>query len=290
MQVAYVGLGAMGRPMAANLAAAFDTLVWNRTGHVAEQHAVEHGSTAVSDLAGLAGADVVCTCLPTDAEVAAVAETLGPALRDGAVWIDFTSADPAGSRDVAATLAGFGVDYLDAPVSGGTDGAKAGTLTVMVGGDAAVLARVAHVLDVLASRVVHVGPVGAGMAVKAVNNAILAANLWAATEGFAALKAAGVPTATALEVVNTASGRSYVTDRLFPERIVNRAFPRTFALGLLAKDVSLALSVVAEHRLDAPVLELARALTDQAVDELGFEVDHAELVRVVEQATGLELT
>lgn len=289
MRIAYLGLGAMGRPMAANLAARFDTRVWNRTGAVAEQHAQAHGTTAVADLLDLADADVVCTCLPTTVEVEAIARVLAPALAEGTVWLDHTSGDPQQARDLAASLAADGVDYLDAPVSGGTSGAEAGALTVMVGGDADALATVGDVLDAVAGRVVHVGPSGAGMAVKAVNNALLAASLWAGAEGFAALEKAGVPTSVALEVVNASSGRSNATEHLFPQRVVTREFPNTFALSLLAKDVGLARATLDAAGVDGPVLHLVDRLTAEAAEAIGGDVDHTELVRVVEQAAGVEL-
>lgn len=289
MDIAYLGLGAMGAPMAATLAAAGPVQVWNRTASVAEQHAATHGSTAVAELSELADADVVCSCLPTDVEVAAVAAVLGPRLRPGTVWLDHTSGAPTGARDVATRLAAFGVDYLDAPVSGGTDGAAAGTLTVMVGGDADTLASVRAVLDVVAGRVVHVGDVGAGMAVKAVNNALLAASLWAASEGLTALSAQGVDPAAALEVIAASSGRSFATERLIPERVLPGTFPKTFALALLAKDVTLARGVLDDVELAAPLLHLVDRLTAAASSELGPDADHTELVRIVEQAAGVEL-
>jgi 3-hydroxyisobutyrate dehydrogenase len=289
VQVGYLGLGAMGRPMAANLAARFPTTVWNRTTAVAEQHAAAHGTTVAVDLADLAGVDVVCTCLPTDVEVAAVARALGPALRPGTVWLDHTSGAPAGSRDVAAALAANDVAYLDAPVSGGTAGAERGELTVMVGGDEEELERVGAVLDAVAARVVHVGPVGSGMAVKAVNNALLAAGLWAAAEGLAALQAAGVDASRALEVVNASSGRSFATEVLVAERVVTRTFPRTFALALLAKDVGIAREVLAEQGVDGRVLALVDELTADASRTLGPDADHVELVRTIEAAVGVEL-
>lgn len=289
MRIAYIGLGAMGRPMAANLATRFDTTVWNRTAAVARDHAEAHGTTAVEDLLDLADADVVCTCLPTTVEVEAVARVLAPALGEGTVWLDHTSGDPQQARDLAALLGSEGVDYLDAPVSGGTNGAEAGALTVMVGGDADALAQVRDVLDAVASRVVHVGPSGAGMAVKAVNNAMLAASLWAAAEGFAALEKAGVPTSVALDVVNASSGRSNATENLFPQRVVTRAFPNTFSLALLAKDVGLARATLDAGGVDAPVLHLVDRLTADAAESLGGDVDHTELVRMVERAAGVEL-
>ena len=289
MRVAYLGLGAMGRPMAANIAARWPTILWNRTTAVAVELAAAHGGTAATSLEEVAAAEVVCSCLPTDVEVAAVAEVLAPALRPGTVWVDHTSGDPAGSRDVARLLEGHGVGYLDAPVSGGTDGAAAATLTVMVGGDVEDLEQVRPVLETVASRIVHVGPVGTGMAVKAVNNALLAASLWAAAEGLVALTAAGVDPAAALEVIGSSSGRSFATQRLLPERVLTRAFPRTFALPLLAKDVRLAAGVLEDGGIDGPVLRLVEQLTAAAAADLG-DADHVELVRLVERAAGVEIS
>ena len=288
-EVAFIGLGAMGRPMAANLAGRFPTLVWNRSTSVAAQHATAHGTTAVADLVEVARAQVVCTCLPTDVEVAAVAGVLGPALSPGTVWLDHTSGDPAGARDIAQLLASYDVGYLDAPVSGGTDGAARGALTTMVGGDAADLAAARHVLDAVAARIVHVGEVGAGMAVKAVNNALLATSLWAAAEGLTALAAQGVAPEAALEVIASSSGRSFATETLIPDRVLDRSFPHTFALALLAKDVRLAGSVLAGAGVDGPVLQLVEKLTNAAAIELEG-ADHVELVRVRERAVGVELS
>jgi 3-hydroxyisobutyrate dehydrogenase len=290
MRIGFIGLGAMGRPMAANLAQRFDTRVWNRTGSVAEAHAAEHGSTAVAELTELAAVDMICTCLPTTAEVEAVASVLAPGLAPDTIWIDHTSGDPTATRDLARQLEGAEVDYLDAPVSGGTDGAAAGSLTVMVGGDGEVLDEARPVLDVVAARVVHVGPTGTGMAVKAVNNTLLAASLLAAGEGLTVLRRLGVDAGAALEVINASSGRSFASERLLPERVLTREFPATFALGLLAKDVGLARGVIEEVGVEAPVIELVARLLREATDELSPGVDHSELVRIAERRAGVELT
>lgn len=288
MQVAWIGLGAMGAPMAAHVADGFTTLVWNRTTSVAEEHARRHGGRAVA-LHVAAEASVVLSCLPRTSDVAEVADRCLPHLRAGTVWVDCTSGEPGASRELAARLADHGVDYLDAPVSGGTDGAEAGTLTTMVGGDVAVLDRVRPVLDTFSGRVVHVGPTGAGHAVKAVNNTLLAANLWAAAEGLVALVHQGVPAATALEVVNGSSGRSFATEALIPDRVVTRRFPVTFSLGLLAKDVGIGRAVLDESGVVAPALRQAAELIAAARSELGDEVDHVAAVQLVERWAGAEI-
>jgi len=132
-KVAFIGLGAMGYPMAGHLARRFPTLVWNRTFEKALRHQEEFGSEAVP-LERVAEARVIFTCLPTTREVYEVAEALYPYLREGTYWVDATSGEPEASRRLAERLREKGVTYLDAPVSGGTSGAEAGTLTVMLGG------------------------------------------------------------------------------------------------------------------------------------------------------------
>lgn len=289
MQVAWIGLGAMGRPMAAHLAAEFPTRVWNRTAAVADAHAAQHGSTAVAELTEVADADVVFTCLPTTAEVADVAERLRPHLRSGQVWVDCTSGDPDASRELAAVLAEAGVSYVDAPVSGGTDGAAQGRLTVMLGGDADAVGRIWPVVGAFAVRSVHVGPVGAGHAVKAVNNTLLAANLWAAGEGLAALVRYGVAAETALEVINASSGRSHASQTLIPERVVTREFPVTFTLGLHVKDVGIGQSVLEGAEVPAPVLRVVGEMLRAATAELGGEHDHTAALQITERRSGVEI-
>ncbi len=174
-------------------------------------------------------------------------------------------------------------------MSGGTSGAAAGTLTVMVGGAADDLERARPVLEAFGKKIVHCGPVGAGHAVKAVNNALLAVNLWSAAEGLAALTSAGVDPALALDVINGSSGRSNATENLFPERVLGRAFPRTFRLALLDKDIGIAAEVAREQRVPAPILQLAAELWRVAHAELGEEADHVEVVKVVERWAGTEI-
>lgn len=290
MTVAWIGLGAMGAPMAGRLATEHDTLVWNRTASVAAAHEREHESRAVDDLADVGEADVLFSCLPTTAEVADVVDRLVASLAPDTVWVDCTSGDPAPSRTVAATLADGGIDYLDAPVSGGTDGAASGTLTIMVGGDQNVLEQVHPLLELLGDRIVHVGPTGAGHATKAINNMLLAANLWTAVEGLAALVRQGVPGATALEVINGSSGQSFATERIIAERVVTREFPVTFTLGLLAKDAGVAQSVLDDSEIPAPALRALGELIRATRNELGPDVDHSAVAQLVERWADVEIS
>ncbi|MFC5847966.1 NAD(P)-dependent oxidoreductase [Deinococcus petrolearius] len=289
---AFLGLGAMGAPMAAHLARrAHETggraLVWNRTPGRAEAHATAHGSHAAA-LEEAAGADLIFTCLPTSAEVDGLIGALEARLRPGTLWVDCTSGHPEAAPRQRGRLAARGVRFLDAPVSGGTGGAEAGTLTVMVGGpqDEVEAAR-PHLA--FAGPVVRVGDTGAGFAVKAVNNALLAANLWAAGEGLATLVRAGVDAGAALEVINASSGRSNATQTLIPQRVLTREFPATFALGLLAKDAGIALDLVQAGKGSAPVLAQVAGLTRAAAQVVGPEQDHTAALKLVEAFNGVEI-
>ncbi len=284
MKVAFLGLGAIGRPMAAHLTRPpFSLTVWNRTAERAAEFAREFGvSHAESPAEAARGAEVVITCLPTSLEVEALldgASGLLAGMSSGGLLLDCTSGDPAASRRIAGLLQQHGVAFMDAPVSGGTTGAEKGTLTVMCGGDASVLARAEPVLKAFGERIVHCGDVGAGHAVKAVNNALLAVNIAAVSEGMRALTEAGVDMGLALSVINASSGRSNVTENLFPERVVTRAFPRTFRLALLEKDLGIAAGIAREQKVPSPMLQLASELWRMARHDLGEEADHVEYAR-----------
>lgn len=287
LHTAFLGLGAIGAPIARHLAEVSDLAVWNRTAARAEEFArTTRARVAARPSDATVGASVVFTCLPTSREVEEVLfgeDGAASALQRGAVLVDCTSGDPTGARRIADRLATLGVDYFDAPVSGGTSGAEAGTLTVMVGGDPGVLARVRSLMEAFAGKIVHCGPLGAGDAVKAVNNALLAVHIWATGEGLAALSKLGVDPGIALEVINASSGRSNTSMNLFPERVLTRAFPRTFRLALLDKDTRIAAEIARETRTPAELLDLTSRLLAQARAELGEEADHVEAVRTIER-------
>ena len=301
VHLAFLGLGAIGRPMARHLAVPPHALtVWNRSRAKALAFAAETGAQAADTPADAArGAEVVLTCLPTSREVEALLDGDGRApdasagllarMAPGSVLVDCTSGDPATARRIAARLAERGVGFVDAPVSGGTAGAERGTLTVMCGGDAQTVERVRPVLALFGERIVHCGDVGAGDAVKAVNNALLAVHVWSAAEGLAALAKSGVDPAVALEVINSSSGRSNTSLNLFPERVLTRAFPRTFRLALLDKDVGIAADLARQERCPSPLLQLTAELFRLAHAALGEDADHVEAVRVVEQWAGVEI-
>lgn len=292
MRVAFIGLGDIGRPMAGHLATGFELTVWSRDqSKVAAFVQSRKAAAASSPADAAAGADVLVTCLPTSAEVEEVLFAGGAAemLDQAALVIDCTSGDPATSRSIAARLLEREIGFVDAPVSGGVVGAEAGKLTVMCGGTDSDVQRGKPVLEAFASRIVHCGGVGAGHAVKAANQALLAVHIWATGEVLASLTKAGVDPAVALEVINASSGRSNASQNLIPERVLTRAFPRTFRLALLEKDVRIALELARETGTAAPFTELASRLFVAARAELGEEADHVEAVRLIEREAAVEI-
>ena len=271
----------------------FDLVVWNRTRARADLFAAAGISRIATSPADAArDRDVVLACLPISPDVESLLE--GPdgvlaTMPTGSIFVDCTSGDPATSRRMAARFATQGIGFLDAPVSGGVSGAEKGALTVMVGGDAGLLERVRPVLECFGTRIVHCGVVGTGDAMKAVNNALLAMHIWGTAEGLIALQKAGVNPAVALEVINASSGRSNASMNLFPDRVLTRAFPRTFRLALLDKDVGIASDLTREQQVQSPLIQRTAELFRMAHGELGEEADHVEAVRVLERMNACEI-
>ena len=288
MKIAFLGLGDIGALMASHLTRdPFDLVVWNRTAAKAEAFAREHSvRVARTPAEAVAGADVVITCLPSSIEVEAILHGengMLDALRKGAVLVDCTSGDPPTSRSIAAELGGRGVDFIDAPVSGGTVAAKSGSLTVMWGGEALVFERVRPVIEAFGKKIVHAGQVGSGDALKAVNNALLAVHILSTAEGLAVLVKAGVDPKVALEVINASSGRSNTSENLIPQRVLTRAFPRTFRLALLEKDIGIAAVLADDLGVRTPLISLAAERFHEAREKLGEQADHVEAVKMIEQ-------
>lgn len=278
--VAFIGLGAMGYRMAAHLPQHFDTVyVWNRNFEKAKQHATEYGTQAVA-LEQAVQADIIFSCLPTSQQVEDLIGSID--IKSGAIWIDCTSGVPESAKKLAYQLKNNHVDFLDAPVSGQTIGAETATLTIMVGGDSAAFEKALPAMQAFGKLIKHVGGSGAGFSVKAVNNMLLAVNLCSVAEGFTTLKAHGVDLHAALDCINASSGKSGVTETVLPQRILNRSFPLTFALPLLAKDTGIALDLVRDAKLSAPVIALTQSLIQASSDLASSESDFSSAVKMYE--------
>lgn len=240
MRVGIIGLGAMGRGMAANLAQSeHETWVWNRTPSVAttlsEQCPVQVAG-APEQLA--AAVDVVLTCVSADADVLAMLEAMSPALNDRHVVIDTSTIRASTAEQLARRAAEYGAAFLDAPVSGGKEGARLGTLSMMVGGDAATLERVRPVLDVITARISHMGPVGSGQKTKAVNQVMAAGINQAVSEALAFAHAMQLPLEKVLAVVSNGAAGNWFVDHRGPT-MIQHAFEPGFKLALHHKDLGI---------------------------------------------------
>lgn len=291
--IGFVGLGAMGSGMAMNLAKNGATpAVWDMYAPAVEK-AVGNGCTAAeSPAAACSGADIVFTSLPRSVDVEALAESLvaDGALKEGAVWVDTTSGVPDVSQRIHAKLAeDAGVAFLDCGVAGGPAGAAKGNLAAMVGGDAAPLETALPTMEHIMGKIVHVGPSGAGHAVKSVNNTLLAAHIWVAYEGLITLAKLGVPMEKALAAINAASGRSLVTEERIPDHVLSREFDFGFSLDLMRKDIGITMDTLTALDIPAPVLRQVNEMFAMGEAKLGPKAEHMEVVKVLEDMAGVQI-
>lgn len=268
MRTGFIGLGAMGWHMARNLhAAGLLTAVWNRTAATAEAFAKDTGVTAAATPAALAAAvDAVVICVSADEDVLAVAAQLAPALRDGALVIDCSTVGAGTAREAAALLAPRGVAFLDCPVSGGVEGARAGTLAVMCGGDAAAFARAEPLLRAMGRTVTHFGPSGAGQAAKATNQIMCAGIIRAVAEAMAFARAQELPLEALVDTLGKGAGSSWYFVNRAPN-MIRGSFPAGFRVRLHAKDLGICRAMAAEHGVTLPVVESMLAEYAQLIAE-----------------------
>ncbi len=276
----------MGFPMAGHLAKEHEVLVWNRTREKAERHAREHGTKLASGLSGCASAEAIITILPTSREVDEVVGQLLPHLRPGTLWIDATSGDPNVSRETACRLAAQGVEFVDAPVTGAVVGAEKATLTIMIGGSAQGFARAREILRLNGKTIIHVGPVGAGHAIKVLTNTIMGATVWITAECLLVAKQYGIDMKTALEVTNAGSGRSNASENLLPLRLRDHQWPLVFKLAHHDKDIRIAASLSHQQHAATPMLALTQHLFTSALNQLGEGADYIEVAKIIAQMNG----
>ena len=271
MRIGFIGLGAMGLPMAGHLVAAgHDVTVASRSRGPIEA-AVSQGAVDGGTPRGVAEvSEVVVLCVPNSPEVVEVVDGMLPALRDGKTVVDCSTIDPEVERAQHARVGATGARYLDAPLSGGTAGAQKGTLTLMVGGDPAVLARTEPALEPFAGLVVHVGGPGMGQVVKLCNNLIYAAQMTATAEATALAVKSGVDMAKLLEVLTHATGDCVaVRTRLpvpgvVPDSPASNGWQPGFMTDLMAKDLDLAMAYAARTGVPVATTATARQLLTAA--------------------------
>jgi len=257
MRVGVIGLGVMGRGMAANLAqAGLLSTVWNRTPARAAEFAAAHPVTIAGDPADLAQqVDVVLTCVSADEDLRAVVDAMMPGLGSGKIIIDTSTVGADTVEAIAAVVAEEGVDFLDAPVTGGAEGAEAGTLQVMVGGERDALARVEPVFNAIASEFTHFGPIGSGQRAKAVNQVLAAGMVQAISEALAFADASGLDTDKLLPVLSGGAVGSRLLERR-GERMLAGDFAPGFRLSLHHKDLQLCRRLLQDLNVNLPIVEM----------------------------------
>jgi 3-hydroxyisobutyrate dehydrogenase-like beta-hydroxyacid dehydrogenase len=280
MKVAFLGLGVMGYPMAGHLAAkGFDVRVWNRTAAKAEAWAAANGGErAPSAETSVAGADLVFACLGDDPDVEAVMAAIAPQVKQGATVVDHTTASPSLARRLADDFKLRGVDFVDAPVSGGQAGAEKGALSVMCGGKAAAIEAARPAMNAYAARVVHVGPSGHGQLCKLVNQICIAGVIEGLAEGVSFAEAAGLDIDRAFEAISGGAAQSWqMSNRM--KTMADDKFEFGFAVDWMRKDLRIALS---EARANGATLPLT-AIIDQFYADIqamgGGRWDTSSLVR-----------
>jgi 3-hydroxyisobutyrate dehydrogenase-like beta-hydroxyacid dehydrogenase len=284
--VGLIGLGLMGRPMGANLLkAGFPLTVWNRTPGRAEALIAQGAKAAATPREAAAASDVLLTIVsdpPALEQVLWGAEGALGGLRAGSVLVDSSTVSPALARRAAAACSERSVEFLDAPVTGGTWGAEKGELVMMVGGAAETLVSVEPVFAAIAKRWFHLGPHGAGQTIKLAMNLLFALEVDALAEALALTTAAGVPGERLVEVMQSSMGRAPVLDVKAPMLLQHNYTP-SFPLRLMHKDISLAMDLAKELNVDLPAGTAARKVYGSVLQAAKEDVDYAAVGRYWEK-------
>ena len=278
MQVGFIGLGAMGHSMAGHLATrGLLAVVGNRTQAKADTFAAERAVRVAAHAVAFAECDVVALCVPADADVLANVEALAGVLRAGAIVVDHSTVSTATARAAAETLRERGIGFLDAPVSGGVEGARLGTLSVMVGGDAETLERARPALEAYSARITLMGDTGAGQATKAVNQVLVAGINEAVCEGLALGVAHGLQPERLLPTLMAGAAGNWVLDKR-GATMLRGEFAPGFKCAHLLKDLRIVQGMAHEAGVSTVVID--QALADYAaLVEAGMgEADTSALI------------
>jgi len=283
-KIGFIGIGNMGGPMTANLLrAGHQVVIYDSNPEAVRRFVAEHVVETAGNLAQLGSeVSVIITMLPTGQDVRQVLLEqehggLARTLKPGSLLIDMSSSDPIGTRQLGADLAKHDIGFIDAPVSGGVPGAQNATLAIMIGSDDARLTeRARPILTAMGKRLFDAGPLGAGHAMKALNNIVAGAGFIAITEALLVGKTFGLDPAVMLDILNASTGRSYNSEYTFVKHVLARSFTSGFNLDLLKKDVGIAADLATGLGLNAPLLELASQRWQEAARGLGPGRDFTE--------------
>ena len=277
MEIGWIGTGIMGAPMARRLIGGGHRVrVFNRSADKARALATDGATVAPDAAACVAGADAVFIMVPDTPDVEATVAKLEPALKAGQLVVDMSTVAPAAERAIAARLKAGGVDYLDAPVSGGDVGARDGTLAIMAGGDAAAFARARPLFELLGKRITHMGAAGAGQLTKLANQIAVAIALEAAAEAIKFARAGGLDAARVVEAIGAGAAGSWQLSNLGP-RIIAGDYRPGFFVKLIRKDLRLVSEAAHECGVALPGLALMTSMFNAAA-ALGHDLDGTQAV------------
>jgi 3-hydroxyisobutyrate dehydrogenase len=290
-RVGFIGLGTMGSAMAANIVrAGFPLTVWNRTPGRAPELVDLGASFAETPAAVAAESDIVVICVSDTPDVEAVLfgqDGVAAGAREGTLVIDCSTIAPSGSWKFAERLDGLGLAMVDAPVSGGSEGAHNATLTIFVGGHERDVERARPVLTALGRTITHVGPIGAGQAVKAVNQVILAGAYLGVAEGLVLAIKAGLDVHQVIEALGSGAAQSWVLANR-SGRMVDNDYPLGFKLSLHRKDLGIALGLADQLGVSLPLAALTAALESGLIAQGHGDEDMSALARAIRQLSALE--
>lgn len=292
--IGFVGIGAMGTPMAGNLArSGYKLQAYDLDSARAAALAGTPGVTVAKSLAELgAAANIIITMLPDGKAVRAALCGKDDSFKDclleraqkNALVIDMSSSSPMGTRELGAVLSKRGLQFIDAPVSNGVKGAVAATLSIMVGGDRAIFERVKPMLEKMGSQIYYAGPLGAGHAIKALNNYVSAAGLIAACEAMHAGQAFGIDPGVVVDIINTSSGMNNTTKNKCRQYMLSGAYNAGFSTGLMAKDVRTALEIAEAMQTSTLFAKPTAEVWNAMEQKLGFLSDHTEMHKFLVKA------
>lgn len=291
MKVAFIGLGTMGVGMAKNiLKARHEVIVHNRTREKEECLAAEGAARAASPKEAAAGAEIIVICVSDTPDVEGIVlgdEGVIHGVQKGSIVVDMSTISPAATRRMAAMLAEKGVGMLDAPVSGGSEGAQNGTLSIMVGGEAAVFKKALPILETMGKTITHVGSIGAGQVTKAINQIVIAGTYLTMAEGLTIGMKAGLDMEKVLQAIGGGAASSWVLHNR-GQNVINNTYPLGFRLSLHHKDLNIALETARELGATLPATELV-AQIENGLIERGFgDDDVSAIARAIREQSGLD--
>jgi 3-hydroxyisobutyrate dehydrogenase len=295
-RLAFAGIGNMGWPMAANLIkAGHDVTVTDISPERVARFVSEVGgpiapSAAASPAEAANGVDAFLCILPTSKEVALVADAVLPAMPEGALFIDMTSGNPSRTREIAAKLATRKIRMVDGPVSGGVPRAKTGELAIMLGGETADLDAAEPLLRAMGTSLHRCGGIGAGQAMKALNNLVSAGGFLMGIEALLIGQKLGLEPGLMVDVLNSSTGMNNSTQKKFRQFVLSRRFDSGFGLDLMVKDLSIAIEVGKEAGVPTPLSALTRELWAAAATHLGPGEDHTAVAKLSERLANQTLT